>query len=116
MNLQHRAVLACLMEAQGNCCAYCWRPLAPVASLRNQRDPMRPTVDHVIPREAGGPDRPGNWLAAHARCNVVKDMNMPGPETVEVLEAVNIILGWRTPDLSRWLSFVPSPALKAEAA
>jgi 5-methylcytosine-specific restriction endonuclease McrA len=44
----------------GAICALCGKPL----------DIERATLDHIIPRGAGGPDHPDNLQLAHFRCNV----------------------------------------------
>lgn len=98
MKLYHRSVLQCLMEAQDGVCAYCPHPLAPLRTVRDQTNPMRPTVDHVWPiSEDHGLDRPGNYLAVHARCNHAKDSLPPTAEQLATLDQVNRRLRWVTP-------------------
>lgn len=41
------------------------------------RDPDGPTVDHILPRHAGGSDDPQNLQAAHRRCNEAKAGRIP---------------------------------------
>lgn len=51
------------------------------------------TIDHVIPKSRGGPDRLGNFLCTHKPCNARKADRMPtGCELVWLL-AVNNRLG-----------------------
>ena len=61
-----------LWDKQGGACALCGKPMPRTrfevahASIWKRE---RPTFDHIIPRAAGGPDRPDNLQLAHARCN-----------------------------------------------
>jgi 5-methylcytosine-specific restriction endonuclease McrA len=36
-----------------------------------------PTVDHIVPRSAGGSDDPANLRAAHQRCNAAAGPKIP---------------------------------------
>ena len=47
-------------------CQICGRALAPTAS---QNDPASPTIDHIIPRSAGGSSEPDNLQATCRPCN-----------------------------------------------
>lgn len=42
--------------------------------------PLSPSVDHVVPRAAGGSDDPANLRAAHWGCNQAKGDALPGTE------------------------------------
>lgn len=50
-------------------CRLCGRP---VARQRIAPHPLSPSLDHVVPRAAGGDDEPGNLQTAHLRCNESK--------------------------------------------
>ncbi|WP_083911028.1 HNH endonuclease [Henriciella marina] len=41
---------------------------------------QRPTFDHILPRAAGGPDRPENLQLAHAICNKRKGRSQAGSD------------------------------------
>lgn len=70
-----------LWQAQAGCCALCGRPM-PESRFRTAHATIwkreRPTFDHIIPRAAGGPDRPENLQLAHARCNKKKGKAQTG--------------------------------------
>jgi len=48
-----------LTEKQKRLCALCFKPL----------DPVRATLDHIIPASLGGPKSPWNLQATHPDCN-----------------------------------------------
>lgn len=78
-----------LLGVQLGLCAICGQPLEEHAALPE----MLPSLDHVIPITAGGPDRPGNYVAAHVACNVTKGNRRPtGCELIYLL-AVNNRMG-----------------------
>ena len=72
-----------LWESQAGLCALCGRAMPKSrfevahASIWKRE---RPTIDHIVPRAAGGPDVPENLQLTHARCNRVKGRVQPGPE------------------------------------
>lgn len=71
-----------LLDVQGDICPLCGLPIKGVG-----------TLEHVIPRSAGGADRLGNFVCSHHRCNARKADRMPtGCELVWLL-AVNARLG-----------------------
>lgn len=81
-----------LWSTQGGVCGLCGVTMLPFKSC-DSLDGDGATIDHVIPRSKGGPDRLGNMLVAHARCNSDKDVRVPtGCELVWLL-AVNARLG-----------------------
>lgn len=102
MKIEHRAILSALFDAQNGCCPYCLQKLPPMRTVRDQRNPMRPTLDHVMPTGEGGPNRRGNFLAAHARCNTAKGNRFPTPAELETLGRINAILRWPSIDLQPW--------------
>lgn len=72
-----------LLRAQRYICPICGM----VARWRNSN------IDHVIPKSAGGPNRLGNYLATHTRCNTLKANRPPtGCELIWLL-AINGRLG-----------------------
>lgn len=50
-------------------CQICYEP---VSSEYHMHDPWSPTLDHIIPRSAGGPDDPENLRLCHLWCNSVR--------------------------------------------
>lgn len=80
-----------LIEAQEHLCGLCAKEIA--KNWRQTGGALRASIDHVIPRSRRGPDRLGNWLASHVRCNSRKADRMPtGCELIWLL-AVNARLG-----------------------
>ena len=55
-------------------CGICGEPIDPDVS---GNDPDGVTVDHKLPRHAGGSDDPSNLQAAHRRCNEAKAGRIP---------------------------------------
>ena len=53
---------------QGNLCYWCKEPMVP-CSLENEGNPSMVTAEHLIPKHAGGETKPGNIVAACAKCN-----------------------------------------------
>lgn len=73
-----------LRRMQGKICPICGATLEGASVT---------TLDHVIPKSRGGPDRLGNLFAAHYPCNQEKGNRMPtGCELIWLL-AVNSRLG-----------------------
>lgn len=65
-----------IAEAQRFMCIGCGKPLNRSKRLNpNSRDAM--TIDHVISQSAGGPDRLGNVLVMHMKCNSAKGDRRP---------------------------------------
>lgn len=63
-----KAVVAYLLEKQGSACAICGRAFVEVGEI---------SVDHVVPRKAGGVDRLKNFQLAHRVCNVRRGYGPP---------------------------------------
>jgi 5-methylcytosine-specific restriction endonuclease McrA len=63
-----------IFERDGWSCWLCGRGLDPDAPI-NQ--PAAPTVDHVVPLAAGGPDTPANLRAACRSCNSRRGAQAP---------------------------------------
>ena len=55
-----------IYERDGWKCHICGDP---VSREYDPHDPFSPTLDHLIPRAAGGPDEPNNLATCHAICN-----------------------------------------------
>ena len=89
-----RSMLAVLYEAQSGVCLICGRRMDPTRTARDQRNPMRPTVEHVRPLAFDGHDGPGNLAATHFRCNNRKGAGWPTDEELTRLAEVNARLGW----------------------
>lgn len=47
------------------------------------------TLDHIVPRSAGGPDHPRNWALACGICNNLK-ADMPEAEFIEWLKMAGV--------------------------
>lgn len=77
--LRH-AKLALIVELQNQRCYLCAEPFTKNA-----------TMDHVVPRVRGGANA-GNVLAAHPRCNVLKDSRMPFACEVLFLGVINELM------------------------
>lgn len=93
-----RHMLAVLFEAQKGQCGICRKRMDPTGTAWDQRNPMRPTADHVLPRDAGGFNGRGNLLAAHARCNGAKGNRLPTDAELDFLAQVNALMGWPDPN------------------
>lgn len=82
-----------LARLQGYICPICGASLHGRPPEGRQGNLAKTTLDHVIPRDREGPDRPGNYLAAHGLCNFRKGNRMPtGCELIWLL-AMNNRLG-----------------------
>lgn len=55
-----------LSELDGNVCALCFEP---IDLMLSGRDPRGPTVEHLVPRSAGGGDELENLALSHWECN-----------------------------------------------
>lgn len=89
--IRRRVALRLLVEAQNHMCAICGGHL--VRRVQKTEAHWGPSVDHVIPVSRGGPDRLGNYLAAHIRCNTEKADRWPTGCELILLMAVNAKLG-----------------------
>lgn len=76
-----------LSRHQGGLCAICGKEMDDGTYLRQS------TLDHVIAKAIGGPDRLGNMVAAHRGCNNRKGSNPPTGCQLIWLLAVNNRLG-----------------------
>lgn len=77
------------------CGCGCGRPIVPRKRL--PRDGCRDTLDHVWPKNLGGPDKLGNLMLLTRICNDRKAAFPPSEYQVELLKRVNRRLGWPTP-------------------
>lgn len=77
MIIRHR-----LAEAQNWRCCYCG-----VQMGLYQRGPTQATIEHIIPRSLGGPDRPDNYAIACHACNQARG---------NAIEAIHIeaVMAW----------------------
>jgi hypothetical protein len=97
LSFSRRHMLAVLFEAQSGVCGICEQKMPPTTTARDQRNPMRPTVEHVLPLTCGGFDGRGNIVAAHSRCNGVKGYRYPTDAELAFLAKVNATMGWAAP-------------------
>ena len=67
-------------------CFYCKTKL----SWRNQNDPSRATIDHVIPKSKGGSDEESNLVICCRGCNGKK-----GDLTMEEFLEINSVLSFK---------------------
>jgi hypothetical protein len=51
-------------EKQGWLCHWCGQPMT-----EEPNTPMQVSLDHLVPKHNGGTTRPGNYVAAHRKCN-----------------------------------------------
>jgi 5-methylcytosine-specific restriction endonuclease McrA len=87
-----------LIEVQAGLCALCGEP---ISEADRGKDALRPTIEHVIPRDLGG-DNYRNLLIAHSQCNAMKSNDLPTGCEVIWLLAVNA-----------WLSLLPGEMQEA---
>lgn len=80
-----------LLMAQGPICAGCGQAITVKRPAPDKM--MTATIDHVIPKSAGGPDRLGNMVLMHNICNCAKADKIPTGCTLIWLLAVNSRLG-----------------------
>lgn len=71
MYVNRKSLRKAIVALQGNRCIRCGQPFARWRSGQHHQ-PNAPTLDHVISRDAGGWDGPGNFIALHVRCNHAK--------------------------------------------
>ena len=80
-----------LWRVQGGVCGICGYDMPRIGCHESRED--RPTSDHVVPVARKGPDRLGNIVCAHMRCNEIKSDRMPTGCELIFLLAVNARLG-----------------------
>ena len=66
--MKRKRILRELFNIQGGLCAYCEKPM----DINRCNTPNSPTIDHVIPRAAGGCDSAFNLVCACRACNNAK--------------------------------------------
>lgn len=88
-----RDLLDRLIQAQGNLCSGCGKPMGNRAAPKWIKPYDRPSRDHTFPRSAGGLNRLGNFTAMHSLCNSMKGDDMPTGCELIWLMAVNARLG-----------------------
>lgn len=66
---KHGVTARSLAEERGTRCGFCGLD---VDMALRKPDPMRASVDHVIPRSRGGTDERSNLQLCHLRCNSIK--------------------------------------------
>lgn len=55
----------------------CWICHEPMQQFARPRDPLAPSIDHIIPLSKGGKNDPSNKLLAHVRCNIRRGNQVP---------------------------------------
>ncbi|MYL99591.1 hypothetical protein GR702_17660 [Novosphingobium sp. FGD1] len=83
--------VALLRQAQRKRCGSCGGRVPPVGARCSAAN--RPTLDHVVPRAAGGANAIGNLLMMHHRCNHAKADRAPTGCELLMLAAANARLG-----------------------
>lgn len=75
--LRHR-----LAEAQNWRCCYCGVPM-----IHDRCSPTQATIEHIVPRSLGGPNRPDNYVVACRACNEARG---------NAIEAIHIeaVMAW----------------------
>lgn len=68
--------MSILRDYQNNHCYLCATLMAPQGEMFAHDDRM-PSLDHVMPKSKGGPNRLGNVALAHKRCNNDKADRLP---------------------------------------
>lgn len=63
-----------LAVRDGTTCRFCAGPV----DMALTSGPMRPSVDHILPRSLGGNDEPANLQLLHLRCNIRKSNRVSG--------------------------------------
>ena len=71
-----------IYEAAGWCCAICGEQ---VSKPTRTYDDWGPTLDHIIPRAAGGTDEPSNLRLTHSWCNSMRRDDKLSDEAVSKL-------------------------------
>lgn len=66
--MKRKPTLVKLFNLQGGLCAYCEEPM----DITTCNKPNSPSIDHVIPRAAGGCDSEFNLVCACRKCNTQK--------------------------------------------
>jgi len=82
-------------ERDGWTCGICHQPIDPALSVYESDDAA--TVDHIVPRVAGGTHEDGNLQIAHLRCNNAKGVRgyvgrsrQPRAQATPVLRSRNV--------------------------
>jgi 5-methylcytosine-specific restriction endonuclease McrA len=86
-----RQKIAVLRKAQRERCGACGRRVPPLDVYCAPAN--RPTLDHVVPRAAGGKGILGNLLVMHHHCNALKADRRPTGCELLILAAANARLG-----------------------
>jgi 5-methylcytosine-specific restriction endonuclease McrA len=89
---EHTRLIQRLVEAQDRICPLCddWLEFDPEFDIAH---PLRPSVDHVVPRSKGG-GQIGNLIAMHRECNCAKGDRQPTGCELIWLALVNARLGF----------------------
>lgn len=58
-----------IFSIYGGKCHYCGTKLMSFKKAKGAPNHLKPTIDHKVPRSAGGKTRPGNLILACANCN-----------------------------------------------
>lgn len=87
-----QAVRDLLWQAQDGKCLCCGRDL--VSHRKYPKDGARDTLDHVMPKHAGGVDALGNLALLRHKCNAEKGHSWPSLTLRQRLKAINARLGW----------------------
>jgi len=80
----HPAKRLRIYERDGWVCQLCDLPV-PRWLLGDKRDPLAPTLDHVVPRSRGGGHEEWNLQLAHRRCNSSKRNGLPTVAQLQLL-------------------------------
>lgn len=80
----HPAKRLRIYERDGWVCRLCDLPV-PRWLLGDKRDPLAPTLDHVVPRSRGGGHEEWNLQLAHRRCNSAKRNRLPAIVQLQLL-------------------------------
>lgn len=68
-SLQNRDVQDRYAERDDHTCAICGDTIDALAGPGIRHDEITPSLDHIVPRSAGGTDHPSNIRLAHLSCN-----------------------------------------------
>ncbi len=70
-----------IFERDGWRCKICGKKVKRMVGVFH---PLSPTIDHIVPLAAGGPDTPDNVQCAHRRCNISKGARGGGQLILDV--------------------------------